>query len=66
MVTIDEIKAGVAQLEREGVIERTGKMRWSERCQEWQPVYVLSELGKKLEASGISPDEYRRNKAKAH
>ncbi len=56
---IDEIKAAMAELEHAGIIERTGEMRWGERCHEWQPVYALSELGRALSAARISIDEYQ-------
>jgi hypothetical protein len=57
---IDEIKAAMAQLEYEGILERTGEMRWAEVSREWQPVYDLSELGRALCATGISIEEYRK------
>ena len=56
---IDEIKAAMAELEYAGIIERTGEMRWSERCHEWQSVYALSELGRALSTAGISIGEYQ-------
>jgi hypothetical protein len=57
--TISEIKAAVAELEYSGIIERTGEMRWADRCREWQPVYALTELGRALYAAGISLDDYQ-------
>jgi hypothetical protein len=56
---IAEIQAALNELKNEGIIERTGEMRWDERSREWQPVYALSELGRVLSAAGISFDEYR-------
>jgi hypothetical protein len=38
---------------------RKSEMRWSERSHEWQPVYVLTELGRALSAAGIGLDEYQ-------
>jgi hypothetical protein len=57
---LDEIRAALAELENEGIIERTGEMRWAERSREWQPVYDLSELGRALSKAGISPSDYRK------
>jgi hypothetical protein len=56
---LDAIRAAFTELENEGIIERTGEMRWAERCREWQPVYDLSELGRALSAAGIDPSEYK-------
>jgi hypothetical protein len=55
----NEIKAAMAELERSGIIERTGEMRWAERSREWQPVYAPTELGRALSAAGISFDDYQ-------
>ena len=56
---INEIKAAMAELEYEGIIERTGEMRWAECSREWQPVYALSALGRALSAAGISVGDYQ-------
>ncbi len=47
-----EIQAALDELENEGIIERTGEMRWAERSREWQPVYKVTELGRALNAPG--------------
>ena len=49
----------MAELEYWGLIEPTGEMRWAERSREWEPVYVLTELGRALSAAGFSFDEYQ-------
>ncbi len=54
----DEVIAAVEKLENAGLLERTGEMRWGELSCEWQPVYVLTELGRALSKAGISPDDY--------
>jgi hypothetical protein len=56
---MDAIQAALDELENEGIIERTGEMRWAERTREWQPVYAHTELGRALSAAGISLDDYR-------
>ena len=56
---IDVIKAALAELEYEGIIERTGEMRWDEHHHEWQPVYAHTEFGRALSAAGISVNEYK-------
>ena len=33
-------------------------MRWGELSCEWQPVYVLTELGRALSKAGFDPDDY--------
>jgi hypothetical protein len=45
----DEVTAILEKLENAGLIERTG------RSCEWQPVYVVSELGRALSKAGIAP-----------
>jgi hypothetical protein len=57
--TTDEIQTALDELENQGIIERTGEMRWAERSREWQPVYDLSELGRALSSAGISLSEYQ-------
>ena len=54
----DEVTAILEKLENAGLIERTGETRWGERSCEWQPVYVVSELGRALSNAGIAPDDY--------
>jgi hypothetical protein len=54
----DEVTAILEKLENAGLIERTGEMRWGERSCEWEPVYVVSELGRALSKAGIAPDDY--------
>ncbi len=54
----DEVIAAVEKLENAGLLERTGEMRWGKQSCEWQPVYVLTELGRALSKAGISPDDY--------
>jgi hypothetical protein len=56
---INEIKAATAAVERSGIIERTGEMRWAERSREWQPVYAFTDLGRALSDAGIGLDEYQ-------
>jgi hypothetical protein len=56
---INEIKAATTEVERSGIIERNGEMRWAERSREWQPVYALTELGRALSAADISLDDYQ-------
>jgi hypothetical protein len=51
----DEVTAILEKLENAGLIERTGEMRWGERSCEWQPVHVVSELGRALSKAGIAP-----------
>jgi hypothetical protein len=46
------------KLENAGIVARTGEMRWGKRSCEWQPVYMLTELGRALSEAGISPDDY--------
>jgi hypothetical protein len=55
---IAEVKAALAKLENAGIIERTGEMKWSDRCCELQPVYAETDLGRALHASGIGFDDY--------
>jgi hypothetical protein len=54
----DEVIATLEKLENAGLFERTGEMRWGELSCEWQPVYVLTELGRALSKAGINPDDY--------
>jgi hypothetical protein len=58
MTKTEVVKAILEELESAGVVKRTGEMRWSERCNEWQPVYAITELGKALEAGDI--EQYLR------
>jgi hypothetical protein len=53
MADIEQVKAIFEELESAGLLRRTGEMRWSERCNEWQPVYAITELGEGLEAADI-------------
>jgi hypothetical protein len=46
MMNIEQIKTAMEELESEGLLRRTGEMRWSERYGEWAPVYALTELGR--------------------
>lgn len=46
------------KFERAGLIKRTGEMRWAKRHRKWQPVYVITELGKRLHDAGIDVDSY--------
>jgi hypothetical protein len=56
---IDDVEAILQKFENAGLIERTAEMRWGELSCKWQPVYVLTELGRVLSRAGmISPDEY--------
>jgi hypothetical protein len=55
---IDEIKAALAELEHEGMIERTGEMRWSELSREWEAVYTHTEHRRALLNTGISLSDY--------
>ena len=55
---IDEVTAILEEFENAGIVERTGEMRWGERSGEWQPVYVLTELGRALSKAGIDPNDY--------
>ena len=55
----DQIRTALDELENEGIIERTGEMRWAERSREWQPVYATTELGRALSDAGISLDDYQ-------
>ena len=55
---INELSAFLQKFENAGLIERTGEMRWGERSCEWQPVYVLTELGRALSKAGVAPDDY--------
>ena len=55
---LDEVIAALEKLENAGIIERTGELRWGERSGEWQPVYVLTELGHALSKAGIDPNDY--------
>lgn len=59
--TRKEINAALSNLEYAGLIERTGEMRWSDRCYEFQPVYTLTELGRALGAAGVGFAEYLAN-----
>jgi hypothetical protein len=54
----DELTPIFEKLENAGLIERTGEMQWGELSCEWQPVYVLTELGRALSKTGIDPDDY--------
>ena len=54
----DEVTAILKEFENAGIIVRTGEMRWAELSCEWQPVYVLTELGRALSKAGIDPDDY--------
>jgi hypothetical protein len=54
----DEVTAILEEFENAGIVERTGEMRWGERSGEWQPVYVLTELGRALSEAGIAPADY--------
>jgi hypothetical protein len=54
----DEVIAIFERLEKAGLIERTGEMRWGELSCEWLPVYVATELGRALSQAGIAPHDY--------
>ncbi len=54
-----EIQAALDDLENEGIIERTGEMRWAERSREWQPVYKVTELDAHCTPPGITLSEYQ-------
>ena len=54
----DEVTAILEEFENAGIVERTGEMRWGELTREWQPVYVLTELGRALSKAGIDPEHY--------
>jgi DNA-binding PadR family transcriptional regulator len=56
---INQIRTALDELENEGIIERTGEMRWGECSGEWQSVYALSELGRALSNAGISLSAYQ-------
>ena len=55
---LDAIRTALTELENEGIIERTGELRWDEDTREWEPVYTHTELGRALSAAGIDPSEY--------
>ena len=54
----NQVTAILEEFENAGIVERTGEMRWGELTREWQPVYVLTELGRALSKAGIDPDDY--------
>jgi hypothetical protein len=54
----DEVTAILKGFQSAGIVKQTGEMRWGERSGEWQPVYVLTELGRALSKAGIGPDDY--------
>jgi hypothetical protein len=53
MTDTEQVKTILEELESAGLIRQTGEMRWSERCNEWQPDYAITELGEGLEAADI-------------
>jgi hypothetical protein len=53
MTNVELIKTVMEELENAGVLRRTGEWRWSDRCNEWQPIYVATELGMALDAADI-------------
>jgi hypothetical protein len=55
---MEDTEAIFEELEKAGLIERNGQMRWGELSREWQPVYVVTELSRALDKAGISVDDY--------
>jgi hypothetical protein len=53
MIDVDQVNAIFEELESAGIIRRTGETRWSERSNEWQPVYTITELGKAVGAADL-------------
>ena len=50
--------AALEEFERAGIIRRTGEMRWAKERREYQPVFVITELGIRLHDSGVDIDQY--------
>jgi hypothetical protein len=48
---MNDVASICEELEKAGLIERNGQTRWGEQSCEWQPVYVLTELGRALGAT---------------
>jgi hypothetical protein len=53
MKNVELIKTVLEELENAGLLRRTGEWRWSDWCNEWQPIYIATELGKALDAADI-------------